>query len=425
MKMKNILYMMVLFIGFSACKKDRVVSYEIEKSFPDPAVRFEDFKKAMATGTDGFQMIIETTAGPIYAGYIKLDGSNNAKFVSDNNVTNATTPKDTKYTLAISQTNSVLSFSKTGNFSLFAAGIAADTSYTYKMSVGDTLKLSGNATGTKLKLVKVTKAVGDDYLAGKMGTVFTSIDNLNKFKKYFKRLTTGGKSYDIMFDIPTKSLIFMYSNGTDWATFKSKIYYTNSGVVLTTPFVDGANKISSIENLAVDVASSTATLTSGGAAATLTNEISPVAVNKTAAATFISKPPQGTYAESFTGFTINGVADGLGTTSLSGFSSLDFVAKVTIGTTSYSSLRLYLATGYYGYLPAFTCTTPADGKLFCKLAGYAGTSTNATITAGVVSYTTVITQAEGFYVIPTTAITGANTYDLVNARDATAWISFH
>lgn len=420
---RYILYITLVIFGLSACKKESLSKYAIEKSFDDPAIKVEDFKKALAAGTDGFKMIVIPTTSGIIGGYIKFDGTAKAKMLLDNNTANATTPFDHEYTVKVSQLNTVFGLGSTSKFAAFArAKGGIDTTYTYKYTIGDTLKLVGDVLGTKMNLVKTTKADGDEYLAGKMAKVIAEGNKLSSFEKYFKRLTIGSKSYDMSLNTANKIATFTYANGTTFTSVSTAYFYTNNSIEFKSPFIDGSTIIPSINNLVVNVAGNTATFSAGTTSATITNVSAPLIVDLTVARRFKATPPKGTWGESYDGFTISGVTDALGVKTIPDFVSIDFYPVLSGAT--YGGFRFYTETGYYSLFPAFTSVATTDGRLVFTLLGYAGTST-VTATSNIIARTTtIIAQTQGFYVIPTLSESGGVAYDMVNVKDATSWITF-
>ncbi|WEK19017.1 MAG: DUF4302 domain-containing protein [Candidatus Pedobacter colombiensis] len=417
--MKNIIYLMILFTGLSACKKDRIVSYEIEKSFQDPTLKFEDFKKAIAAGTDGFQMIIESKSGSICGGYIKFDGAGNAKFVSDNNASNALTPKDTKYSLNVIQTNSVLGFGKSSSFGLFAAGLAADTSYSYKMSAGDTLKLVGNTSGTNLKLIKVAKKSGDDYLAGGMSTAMSKWPTLNTFKYYFKRFTVSGKTYDIVINSKLKYVTINSLVGTSFKRFTTSYVYSSNGITLLQQFVDGTLTVSNLSDLVVSANAGTGN--AGTNPFTIANASTPLVYDTGAAAAFYAGGSTAIFSGivswvSYTGYTIEGVQDAYGVTTIPGFNYLSFTARYQ---PTYDRLGFTANLALQAYGPAIPTTIKPNGTIAFSNFGSFGTAAVAIRTI-VTNVTNQTVDALGYYVIQS----GPNQFDLVNVKDGTIWISF-
>jgi hypothetical protein len=417
MKTKNIFYLLAILLSFSACKKDRITSFEIEKSFPDPNVRFEDFKQAIASGTNGFQMNIQVPDGGLYGGYIKFDGAGNLKFVGDNNIANATSPKESKYSLKVIQTNSVLSFDKTSDFGIFAIGLSADTSYSYKMTIGDTIKLVGNAKGTKMNLVKVQKNIADEYLAGKMAIPMTELAKISAFKKYFKRLTIGSKAYDIQLSTSTKKINVLYANGVDIKLHITRYYFSSNGLVFETPFVDGTSKFTGLDNLLINAATSSGTFSVGESTGSLTNEIKPVLIDKVSANDFLSTIDKQWVSQ--TGFTKDAIIDYLNVRALSGFSRIiHWVGYETdydlIGFTFGNSIR---------YGPAVVPNIGVNGVMVFQLEGVLGTLPTATADKNkVVTTINNFVDPNGFYVVQS-GVSGG-TYDLVAVNGGNLWINY-
>ncbi|WP_442588378.1 DUF4302 domain-containing protein [Pedobacter sp. AW31-3R] len=420
---RYILFLTLAVFGISGCKKESLSTFDIEKSFEDPNVRYEDFKKVIADGTDGFKVLIEpTTSGNLIGGYIKFESATNSKIVLDNTLQNAATPVDNGYTIKVSQTNTVLGLGGSSPFSITARAISGvDTTYSYKYTVGDTIKMVGDLLGTKMSLIKVVKADGDAYLAGKMAEIVGHVNDIMLFPRYFKRITVGTKSYDVSFNTNNKKVIFNYSDGSVYKTFSSEYAYSNSGIEFKRPFIDGNVTIPSLSELVINTSAHSATLTAGTTTATLTNELTPAAIDLTAASTFLTSPFKGDWSESYTGFTIAGVEDALGVTSIPNFFSIDLYPG---DEDNYSTLQFWLTSSYYSLTPAGAAYASEDGKLHFGFLGYLGSSTSTATSNVVVATARIFAQTEGFYVVPATGSAGGPAYDLVNARDATSWITF-
>lgn len=398
----------------SACKKEGLSKYDVVKSFPDSEVKLEDLKKAIATGTDGFKMIIRSSGGALAGGYLKFETGTNAKFVVDNNEVNAATPQESAYSLKVSQTNSVISFSKTGKFALFAQGMGIDTTYTYKSSVGDTLKFLGDITGAKLSLVKTSKKDGDEFLAGKMSELIKSVASIKNLKKYFKRLSVGGQSYDLMIDEVTKILTINYNKGNAFTSFSTRFVYSNNGIEFEDALIDGTVKIGSLNDLQINLTDGTLKVSVAGTAATFTNELTPVTIDKTAAIRFVGVDQQWA---SLKGFTKDGVADYLNISGIPGLSRLTYWAKYddaydVLGFTFGTSIR---------YGPALIPRIAPTGIVVFELDGVLGTlPTIADQRSKVIATINHHINASGFYVVQT----GPGTYDFVSVKDGNIWISY-
>lgn len=407
----------------SACKKEGLISYPVEKSFPDPTVKLDDLKKVITAGTEGFKMIIRSAAGISTGGYVKFEAGTNAKFLVDNNAQNATTLQESQYNLKISQTNSVVSFAKNGKFGLFAQSAGVDTTYTYKFTVGDTLKFVGDLTGAKMSLIKLAKKDGDEYVAGKMGQLINNVANMRSFKKYFKRLNVGGKSYDFLVNEQTKVITLNYAVGGVFTSFSTRFFYSNSGIQFDDILTDGTVKIGSLNDVQIDVATSTVTLNIGGSPATLTNEIAPVILDKRVATTFASTASK--QWSSINGFTKDGVVDYLGFKTIPGFVNVIYWNNTNaLGAPNKDLIGIVRAN--IDYYAGFTRTLPdANGIVkyvqATTIAGGAAAPYNVDpVKTNVTTFINNFRLPAGFYVIQA----APGVYDLVSVADASLWIQF-
>ncbi|SHG15943.1 DUF4302 domain-containing protein [Pedobacter caeni] len=413
---KNIIYILIAVFFMASCKKGELARFPVEKSFTDETIKLSDLQKLVASGTEGFKINVESTTGNSYSGYLRFNGANDAKFVLDNNLVAASTPVETKYAFRSKQTNAVLTFGKKGAFTALATALKLDSTYSYRSANKDTIVFLGDELGTKLSLIKAVKKDADEYLAGNMGKSMNAIKNLGAFKRYFKRLTIGANAYDLMFNGETKFLTINYLKNNSFQTFSSYYTYTNAGIDLATPFVDGATVMTSFSDLQVDLAANSGKLMTAGVAGIITNEIAPVAKDGTAAKAFFNSPPNGARWYSYEGFTVEGVPDAYGVKNIPGFIMLIFYPKVN---PAYSRLGFWVNNAYGKYGPGPINEFPADGTIKFVDDGDFGTAPPAILP--IVRNTTNKWQdTKGFYVIKT----GKNTCDLVSVTDAKAWISW-
>jgi hypothetical protein len=410
---RNLLYVFIAALAFSACKKDGLEKFEVEKSYADPAVNLEEFKKVIAEGAEGFVILLKSTAGVTYNGFIKTTGNGSANFVLDNNIENASTAQENDFRVATKQTNSVLqlgSTSKFGNFSKSVVGV--DTTFSYKSTSGDTIKLVGDAYGSKLFLIKAEKSVADALLGGSIGANMTSINSVNTFKKYFKRFTTGGKSFDLLLNTGTKSATFTSLEGSTIVSARTNYVYTLNGIQFTTPLMVNGIAVTNLTNIVADGAASTISGKTDNGTFVISNEASPVAYNKATAAAFNAGEKQ---YSSFGAFTRDGVADAFNVFTIPDVTRLLLWTKYgdpydLVGFTKGTSIA---------YGPAIVPTVTADGRIVYTYFGQLGT-VPAAYAPIVLNVRTAFVQSSGFYVIQTSA----GVFDLVSALDGRTWITF-
>jgi len=419
----NLLYLLLIAISFSACKKGGLAKYDIEKSFIDPTTTLDDLKKQISNGTDGFRVTIEPSTGKYYAGYIAFDVTAlTAKYVLDNSTTNASTPADTKYSLSVRNTNPTLSLgTTTSSFAVLAKTLGGiDSTYTYKSVNGDTLRFVGDLLGSKLTLIKSNKADATDYLAGKMTQSITSVASFGSFAQYFKRLIIGSKSYDFIINPTTKLLTINYLSGTVYKKFISYYGATNNGIVLKTTFNDGTNTITGLDGIVIDLANDKAVAKIKATSVTISGASAPLYYDITAAKSWWDWAKASTYVSSELGFHINGVDDALGLKTLAGYKRIDYYP---VASAPYDNFRI-AATTSYG--PAVIPTFTADGKVIFPNSGSQFGTVPAPAVTVYAKYIAQINQPEGYYLIQTNGGTNTTiTYDMVNVSDAKAWVSWH
>ncbi len=420
---RNLTYAGICLFALFGCKNGGLTSIEIEKSFEEPSVKLEEFRKILAANPDGYRMMIQPSSGALISGFIKFETSSAAKFVTDNSLANANGLKDVVYKTSVIQTNAALSLGATSSFATIAAAAGADTAYTYKATTGDTIMLLGNSKATKLSLIKLVKADADSYMAGNLAAVITEFSKFNNFMYYFKRMSVAGKTYDVVLNTRLRFITFNYLDGTTFKSFTTGYTYAQNGVYLNKRFVDGTTIVSNLTGLSANLTSNTAQGKAGDAAFTVSNSGTPLTYNTTAAATFLAGGNTVIAATnntlswlSYTGFTVAGVTDAFGVTGILGLNYLSYSPKYNV---AYDRLGYIVGGAIAAYGPALVPSVKTNGTIAFTSAGSFGNPA-ADYTVRVANVRNQFLDALGYYVIQS----GPVQFDLVNVRDGSTWISF-
>jgi hypothetical protein len=422
--MKKYLYLgIILMTGLAACRKDSITKIPVEKSFSDPDPILKAYQTTITSG-DGWKAIINPTKnGQIngqYSGLFKFESTGDSRYVMDYSVAAAGAPISNKYRLAVVATNPTLTFPGTSAFGTFALNntLGVDTAYTFKYQskAGDTVKLVGNNIGTALTLIKATATESTDYLAGKMAAAITTVNNLNKFKYYYKRVTLGGKDFDMIVNSRAKVITFNSNNG-GFQRVTSYYSHTSTGIVLKDRLTLGTLNVKEITGLTVDLTAFTGAGSFSGTSATITNPATPLVIEAAAPARFVAMTPANAWI-SPTNFTIDGRPDAFGFTTIAGSTYQYTIYYPKYFSNADASFIVYGAGTTYG--PAFNITTPANGTLLMS-GNFAlqGTSPGAAWVAPVTSYKNQLINASGYYVFQT----GATNFDIVSVANGNAWMS--
>lgn len=430
--MKKYIYptylLLLLIMGLSACKKndpDYFGKTPTERS----AEALSKYQAQLTTAPNGWKAILYPSGGGIYLFSIKFGADNRTTMLSDINAETSTTAVESAYSIKQLQAPSLV-FDTYSYIHLLSdpdpsvlggssgAGYSSDFEFSFDKTSGDTITLIGNKKGSKLTLVKAATAA--EYNSFTTGTSIV-FDKLSVLRTYFKRISIGGIDCELNVDKGNKVLNLSYLDGnTNIKTVSSNFYIdgTTNNIVLSTPLLVGKTSITTIEKITGDAVNHTVNLTINNNAIQIKEAIVPLKYDLTAATTFFNKPSNGSYWSSNTGFTVDNISDGYKVTTIPNFGYMLFWPAYNA---AYSRLG-YISTSnsFFSYGPAPVALFPSNGKIVFKNFGSFGTPP-AAIASIVKATSDKFFDPNGYYVIQT----GPKTYDLVNATDARAWMSFY
>jgi len=430
--MKKYIYpaylLLLLITSLSACKKndpDYFGKTPTERS----TEALSKYQAQLTGATNGWRAILYPNGGGVYLFSIKFGADNKVSMLSDIDAETSTTSNESAYSIKQLQAPSLV-FDTYSYIHLLSdpdpnvlggnsgAGYSSDFEFSFDKMSGDTVTLIGNKNGSKLTLVKAATAA--EYTSFTTGTtaVFTTLSAL---RTYFKRVTIGTTACEVKIDQGNKVLTFSYLDaGKSFKTVSSSFYIDGSTnvMVLINPVTIGATTITTIKAIAGDTGAHIINATINGTAIQIIEAVEPLKYDLTAATTFFNKPSNGSYWSSNTGFTVDNVSDGYKVTTIPNFGYMLFWPAYNA---AYSRLG-YISTGnsFFSYGPAPVASFPANGKIVFKNFGSFGTPP-AAIAPIVKATSDKFFDPNGYYVIQTSP----KTYDLVNATDARAWMSFY
>lgn len=425
--------LLVIIVMLAGCDKK---TNEIFDKTPDQrlADTLNAYQSALTGAANGWRVILNPGGGGTYSFYMKFNNQNRVTMFSDINAATGTTGSESSYRLKAVQRPSLI-FDTYSYIHLLSdptssvlggetgKGYSSDFDFAIVSVSADTIKLKGNFNGSNAYMVKATKAEGDAAVAGGIGN---NITILQKLVNYFKRLTISGKTYEIIISDGTHIIMINYLDASgNLRTFTSAFYYGPTGIVLLTPFVDGATTIAGFTNISYNAATETINVTSGTASGQITGTGQPLKVDLGAPKRWWQlSVDQSDYWISLRGFHVNGVDDGFNMKNIagiySGYYMLYWGNYNPAPYDAFSAVRLVNnSLNLYG--PAVTTPTfTSDGKAIFTYLGHFGGTLDATSTTIINNVRTQITIPEGYYFIQT----GALRYDMVSAKDGKAWISW-
>ncbi len=435
--MKKItLYIIVAAIGFYGCNKksDNAFSESADERLNETLAKYQAALTGAQYGWKGF-IFPAGSKGGVVGFYFKFSENNRVEMFSDFDATSAVTPMTASYRLKALQQPALLfdTYSYVHvladpdaavNGGEYGAGLVSDFEFAIDSIVKDSVKLTGRFNGSKAFLVKATQQEAQDYYDAKYGN--RSFSNFSKILNYFKRLVVGSTEYEIDVNQATRIITFTWVDGDGHVhTATTGYYYTIDGVTLSPAFTDGTTTISSFKNITWNGTATTLSLTVNGTASTIYGLGKPIKDDPDAARRWWQYAlDQDLYWASTRGFHVNGVDDAYNITKITNFYYLIYFPQYgTSGGTNYdllgpvkvvnNALTLPYGLGYSP--PSFS----SDGRVSFPLLGTLGTIPAADSVA--VARTRIqFSESTGYYLVPI----NSTTYDMVNAKDGKAWITW-
>lgn len=423
--MKKILGLCLLMVSLlSACdKKNEIAPGER----PDERLnqKLTDYKNQLVSAENGWKAVLYPEGGSAYSFFMKFNANDRLSMRSDINASTAATALESTYRLKAMQQPALLFDTYSYLHILtdpdpsksngdYGAGKYSDFEFSFESVTPETIALKGNLQGSRLVLIKATKDEADNYIK-KIAESAKAFEDINTLTTYFKRLVLGNLAYDFAVNTNLRQITLTYLEGGTVKTFTTGYYYTENGITLLEPFVNGSLTISTLTSIQFNASQKRINLTINNIAASIQEAVKPIALDLQAARRFYNNPPNGVYWETDEGFTVEGVSDAFKVNSIAGFEGITFYVQPD---PPYDGFIFWTAGGFFG--PAFKTQFRNDGRIVFTYDGAEFGTTPAAAAAIVTATRTQLTIPEGYYVIQV----GPNSYDLVSARDAKTWISF-
>lgn len=430
MKRNIILYFFVVLI-FSACQKDETLFEESPDDRLNEAL--SKYQSALTSSPAGWKATLRLSSGSLYNFHLRFNNSNRVFMFADINSQAAATEKESSYRLKALQTPSLIfdTYSyihvladpdASVNGGTYGQGLSSDFEFSLDSLVSETIYLTGRKFGTKLTLVKASQQDLDAWQNGGWASVL-AIENIDKIQNYFKRVQIGGVAYEVRVNVQNRTITFIWIDGSgNPQQFTTEYNYSATGIALARPFNTGSEVINQIAINGWDNTNFILNISVNGTATTIAGATKPLVVDASAARRWWQQAANaGTYWISFDGFHVNGVDDAFSIKTLDKYyyliywpsydpGSNDLFAPVFLNN---AGNGLELKYGAAPKIPQFT----TDGRAVFTLLGNYGPYPS-TGPAALTRSQLLISQ--GYYFIQT----GANSFDMVSASDAKAWISW-
>ncbi|WP_342088831.1 DUF4302 domain-containing protein [Dyadobacter sp. OTU695] len=432
---RSLLYLLFLTTVFFSCEnKDDTVFEESADVRLNAALA--SYEKQLVEAPYGWNAVIFPGGGGSYGFYFKFDDKNRVTMYSDFSDASAAKPKESSYRLKAMQTPSLIfdTYSylhvladpdNEVNGGTLGEGLLSDFEFSiYGDSItADRMAFVGRKNQSRLVLTKATQAQATAYGNGDMAKVLV-FNNIAKYIPYFKRVTLGANTYEITVSQSNRTISLTWLNGNVPKTFSTKYYFTTAGVSFVSRLVNGSQTITGFSNITWNTNSTQVGFSGGGASGVVVSAIKPISVDLAAARRWWQAPVEsGGDWRSENGFHVNGVDDAFKVKDLKdeegrpyGFymyapafnARYDAFAPIF-----YDEDGIYLDYGHAPAKPTFT----ADGRVIFTPVGEFGVIPKG---SGAEKSGDLLYDASGFYLIQTSD----ETYDMVSAKDAKAWISW-
>jgi len=433
---KTFIYLVAAIIGFAGCnkKEDTVFDKSVDERLNETLATYQKALTGAPYGWKGF-IYPAGLKGGVVAFYFKFNESNRVEMFSDFDDASAVTPMTASYRLKALQQPALLfdTYSYVHvladpdaavNGGGYGAGLGSDFEFAIDTIKGDTVKLTGRFNKSKAFLVKATQPEMQSYYDKQYAN--RPFTNISKYLTYFKRLVVGGSQYEIQVNQTTRTITFTWvdDNGVVH-TATTGYYYTTDGIALSPALIDGANTISTLNNISWNGTTTTMSFTVNGTASAIVGSGQPINIDLDGPRRWWQYALDlGGYWISPDGFHVNGVDDAYGLTKTANFYFLGYfpqngiqqgVTYDVVGNVKLINNALSLPYGIAYRPPNFT----SDGRVSFSYYGTLGTVPTAD---SIPVYKTAIQfmDASGYYLVRT----DSTHYDMVSAKDGKAWISW-
>ncbi|HSC37724.1 MAG TPA: DUF4302 domain-containing protein, partial [Chitinophagaceae bacterium] len=327
MKKIAILYFIVASVVVGSCKKDKTVFSETaDERLNKVLTAYQDTLINAPYGWKGFIFPSGQPNG-VFGFYFKFKAANRVEMFSDfDSLSNVTVMESSWRLKALQQpalifdTYSYVTVLADPDASVnggeYGSGLSSDFEFAIDSVKADTIKLTGRKNSSKAWLVKATKQDMDDYYNKKHTNRL--FNNISKYLTYFKRITVGATTYEIVPNPQSKTVTITWVDGSGVAhTVTTGYYYTTTGIGFVPPVTNGSTTISGFDNISWDAVNSLLTVTVNGTAMIIAPAATPIAPDPAVSTRWYQYAlGQGGYWITATGFHVNGVDDAFNITKI-------------------------------------------------------------------------------------------------------------
>jgi hypothetical protein len=437
---KHIIYLLIL-TTVIACKKDKSA---FDKDADDRInEQLKSYQSTITGSPNGWTATLVTRVGLIYSFYFRFNDSNRVFMYCDFDSTTAGVLKESSYRLKSLQQPCLLfdtysyihqladpDASVNGGYP--GGGLLSDFEFEIDTIAADTIKLTGRFNGSSAILRKASAQDRAAWENKQVRNNLVALSNLGKILNYFKRLTYNGTEYEIQFNTALKLAVitWMDASGTPH-TLATSYFFSGTGLQFSTPVVNGSTTITGFSITGFNTTTNTLQVkVNNNTDATIAGATRPVAPDVQAGRRWWQWGAAAqSYWRSVNGFHVNGIEDAFGVRSLRTDSSSYYYFTYWPGVKPASGPSFDALIPFY-YVPAIddldfiygTAPEPSfqsDGRVVFSYLGDLTVGPYPT-TGPAFKTKEQFYSTSGYWFVQTSE----NSYDMVSASDAKAWITW-
>lgn len=243
---KTYLYILFVLLAFVSCKKDDSGSVFGEK--PDERLDkvMQAYSKQLTGSENGWKAFLYTNGEEAYSFLFNFTESNRVTMFADIDEESASAAFESSYRLKAVQQPSI-SFDTYSYIHLLAdpdpsviggvvgSGKFSDFEFAIDSAGKDTIRLTGNNLGSKMVLVRATKAEADAYKAGALQQMKENADAYASATP-FSFMQVNDSKYETIISPGSKMIALAFSENGEDKILTSAYSYTSYGIHLSQPF---------------------------------------------------------------------------------------------------------------------------------------------------------------------------------------------
>jgi len=436
---KYIIYLLILTTSI-ACHKDKGA---FDKDVDDRInEQLSNYQSLITGSANGWTATLITKLGYTYSFYFRFNESNRVFMYSDFDTTTAGVGKESSYRLKSLQQPCLLfdTYSyvhmladpdASVNGGYYGGGLLSDFEFSIDTCTTDSIRLTGRFNGSTAILRKASASDRAAWENKQVRNNLVGLSNLGKILNYFKRLSYNGTEYEIQINTIYKTALITWKDAAGTThTVTTPYFISAAGVEFPTPVVNGSTTITGFAITGFNTTTNTLQVRVNNTDATIAGAIRPVNPDVQAARRWWQWGAAAqSYWYSWNGFHVDGVDDAFNVKSLKTDTSRFYYVTYWPGIQPGSGSSFDALIPFY-YLPAIddidfnygTAPKPtfqSDGRVTFSLLGDLTIGPYPT-TGPAFKTKEQLFSTNGYWFVQTSE----NSYDMVSAKDAKAWITW-